>query len=150
MRSGRELMIAVWGFEPSDLSREATRSCPVAAWGSSHKQRACSETVLMKPWYLLGFFKTLKDVFGGEADGACRIQVGNWTADKGYWGRVEDIKYKQATYSTAVADGASDLGGQVCFRRSERASLSWCPTPPPPVNHADCNGKLQYGATPIR
>ena len=42
-----------------------------------------------------------------------RLQVGNYTVDKGYWGRVEDIKYRQATYSTAVVNGSSDIGGQV-------------------------------------
>ena len=41
-------------------------------------------------------------------------QVGNWTAEADYWGRIEDITAPQATYSTAVVNGSSDIGGQVC------------------------------------
>lgn len=46
--------------------------------------------------------------------------MGNYTTEKSYWGRVEDINYKQATYEVAVTDGASDLGGQVCSQSKIR------------------------------
>lgn len=41
-------------------------------------------------------------------------QVGNYTLLKSYWGHVEDLTGVNPTYSTAIPDGASDLGGQVC------------------------------------
>jgi len=42
-----------------------------------------------------------------------RAQVGNWTAEADYWGHVESITAPQPTYSASVANGSSDLGGQV-------------------------------------
>jgi len=39
--------------------------------------------------------------------------VGNWTAEADYWGHVESITAPQPTYSASVANGSSDLGGQV-------------------------------------
>ena len=42
------------------------------------------------------------------------VQVGNYTLLKSYWGHVEDLTGVNPTYSTAIPDGASDLGGQVC------------------------------------
>ena len=43
-----------------------------------------------------------------------KAQVGNYTLLKSYWGHVEDLTGVNPTYSTAIPDGASDLGGQVC------------------------------------
>ena len=40
-------------------------------------------------------------------------QVGNYTAEADFWGHVEDITAPQATYSSAISNGSSDLGGQV-------------------------------------
>ncbi len=45
----------------------------------------------------------------------CGAQVGNYTQLKQYWGHVEDLTGYNPTYSVNIADGASDLGGQVRF-----------------------------------
>lgn len=48
----------------------------------------------------------------------CGAQVGNYTQLKQYWGHVEDLTGYNPTYSVNIADGASDLGGQVRFLQS--------------------------------
>ncbi len=66
-----------------------------------------------------------------------RVQVGNYTAEADFWGHVEDITAPQATYSSAISNGSSDLGGQVLkmnssvcsavasASRGAKAPLSW-------------------------
>lgn len=39
--------------------------------------------------------------------------MGNHTLLKDYWGHPEDLTGPNPTYSAPIADGASDLGGQV-------------------------------------
>jgi len=53
--------------------------------------------------------------------------VGNWTAEADYWGHVESITAPQPTYSASVANGSSDLGGQV--RRRSHVVLVVCCVP---------------------